>query len=565
MEQEYPLAKGPPLFPEASRGICIAVVALACLLPSPAHAQSYGPNLLPAGNFESVMPAYVPWAGVDDKGNIHGLESKQLAVGDDGGIRASNFAPSVAVADLNGDGKQDLVLADSYGFFWFFPNSGTVRIPVFTQGEVIPIWLGQERVARNTEGVSGTVSRIQLVDFNNNKPLDIVAGTYVGSLYRIPNIGSASQPNFKPTYNSDSLLINTHKGGVLWCNYLAPCLTSLFGSQNALDLIMGEGTYSANSIYLLRNTGSSANPSFDEDHIQKIIPGMGLEELTPAVVDWNNDGKPDIICGDRTGFLTLYLNNSTDPDHPTFAPGVHVKIAGVEKLGASITVAIGDLSGNHLPNLLIGRSDGTILYAENSGKLGAPEFIIPATPLKGILPPNYHYVSSKTWWKNGAWGVPYEMLACVNPKIEPGFTFPPGEKSKYALKFFVWPVKSAYFPERYYPPVENNLSEHLVGCRQRFNLDLNKTYRVHFWIKADSSLSDFRYKFFPGSSNREGFHGYAVMNPVNVGTSWSEVSDEIKIENPDDKTVASWSYGFEFHFTGQPTFYVDDVQIQEEL
>jgi len=24
---------------------------------------------------------------------------------------------------------------------------------------------------------------------------------------------------------------------------------------------------------------------------------MGLEQLTPAVVDWNNDGKPDIICG----------------------------------------------------------------------------------------------------------------------------------------------------------------------------------------------------------------------------------------------------------------------------
>jgi len=31
---------------------------------------------------------------------------------------------------------------------------------------------------------------------------------------------------------------------------------------------------------------------------------MGLEQLTPAVVDWNNDGKPDIICGDRTGYLT---------------------------------------------------------------------------------------------------------------------------------------------------------------------------------------------------------------------------------------------------------------------
>jgi hypothetical protein len=58
------------------------------------------------------------------------------------------------------------------------------------------------------------------------------------------------------------------------------------------------------------------------------------------------------------------------------------KIAGVEKLGNSITVTVGDLTGNHLPNLLIGRDDGTVLYALNTGKLGAPEFITPGYALK---------------------------------------------------------------------------------------------------------------------------------------------------------------------------------------
>ena len=121
-------------------------------------------------------------------------------------------------------------------------------------------------------------------------------------------------------------MINTHKKGVLWSNYLAPFLTGAFNNQNRLDLIMGEGTYSANSIYLLRDLNSSGTPSFDEDHMQKLIPGMGIEQITPVVLDWNNDGKPDILCGDRTGFLDLYINNSTDADHPTFAPPVHVKI-----------------------------------------------------------------------------------------------------------------------------------------------------------------------------------------------------------------------------------------------
>jgi hypothetical protein len=357
MQQEYLLAKKPLSSLDVSWRFCLAVMALACLLPSLARAQTYGPNILPAGNFENVKPAYVPWAGVDDKGNIHGFDGYQLAVGDDGGIRGITFGPSVAVGEMTGSGKPDLVLADSYGFFWFFPNSGTPQKPAFTQGEVMPIWLGEDGSIHKQEGVDNVVPRIQLVDFEGNKCLGIAAGTYAGKLFHISNIGSSSQPNFKPTVDPTMLLINTRKNGVLWCNYLAPCLTDLFSSQNVLDLIMGEGTYSANSIYLLRNTGSNASPSFDEDHTQMIIPGMGLEQLTPAVVDWNNDGKPDIICGNRTGYLNLYLNNSADPTNPTFAPGVHVKIAGVEQLGRATTVTVCDLTGNHLPNLLIGRDD----------------------------------------------------------------------------------------------------------------------------------------------------------------------------------------------------------------
>jgi hypothetical protein len=165
----------PRLFLKASRSIRLSVVALACLLPSLAPAQTFGPNILSTGSFDNVTPTYVPWAGVDDNGNIHGIEGKQIAVGDDGTIQDYAFAPSVAVGDLNGDGKPDLVLADSRGFFWFFPNSGTAHKPVFTQGEVIPIWLGEERVDLNTEGVDDVVPRIQLVDFDNNKRLDIVA------------------------------------------------------------------------------------------------------------------------------------------------------------------------------------------------------------------------------------------------------------------------------------------------------------------------------------------------------------------------------------------------------
>ena len=295
------------------------------------------------------------------------------------------------------------------------------------------------------------------MDLDNSKKLQIVAGTYSGKLIHVPNIGSSAGPNFQPTLDTTPLLINTHKHGLLWSNYLAPFLTAAFGNGNTLDLIMGEGTYSANSIYLLHNTNSPGNnPAFDEDHLQKIIPGMGLEQLTPAVVDWNNDGKPDIICGDRTGYITLFLNNSSDPTQPTFAPGVHISVGGAQKLGGSITVAIADLSGNHLPNLLIGRDDGTILYAKNTGTLGSPAFTTLAMPLKGVLPPTFHYVSLNYWTKTQAYGVPDELVGAVNPQLEPGFAFPSGETSKYALKFWVWPVKNTFFPSVIIPTMKPN-------------------------------------------------------------------------------------------------------------
>lgn len=314
-----------------------------------------------------------------------------------------------------------------------------------------------------------------------------MAGTYSGKLVHIPNTGTSTAPNFKPTYDISSLLIPTHRRGVLWCNYLAPALTAAFGSGNIYDLIMGEGTYSANSIYLLHDTSGAGNvPRFDEDQLQKAIPGLGLEQLTPAVVDWNNDGKPDIICGDRTGYITLYLNNSSDPTQRTFAPGVKISVGGEQKLGGSITMVIADLTNNKLPNLLIGRDDGTLLYATNTGTLGSPAFTSPAMPIKGVLPPTYHYTSLNQWSKGQAYGTPDELVGAVNPSLEPGFKFPDGEtKARYALKFWVWPVTNSNFPERYSAREDNEWQEHVLRTNQRFNIDLNKRYRVHFWIKSD--------------------------------------------------------------------------------
>jgi hypothetical protein len=565
---QFDFTPNPALF-YFPRLVLLATISLLSSLAVRAAAPA-AINILPAGSFDAVRQTYVPWAGVDASNNIHGVDGLQWMVSDAGGIVKAPFGSSIAVADLNGDGKKDLVVADSYGYFWYFVNTGTPQAPAFTQGEVIPIWLGEQASQDNhTEALSDVVPRIQLVDFSGTGKLDVVAGTYAGKLFHIPNIGSSAQPNFRPTLQLDTMLVNTHRRGALWCNYLAPLFTTAFngggGSTSVMDLLTGEGTYSANSIWFLHNTDTNDHPTFDEDpeHFKRLIPGMGLEQLAPQVVDWNNDGKADVLSGDRTGYINLFLNNSTDPSKPTFAPGVHVKIAGQEKMGSSITVTVCDLSGNKLPNLLIGKEDGTLMYAVNHGTLGNPQFTTPATPLKGVLPPDYHYTQPTLWRKWGAFGAPYEMLGITNPSLEPGFKFPEGETTRNALRFWVWPYKNIYF-QRYYPPEENEWNQHVIRCNAGLTIKMNTRYRLHFWVMApQNSVNGFRYSMWTTGRPEMKWVPPNVNGDIDTSSQWTEVTREFKISNEDDPTIKQYGYQFEFDFHGQEPFYLDDVRIDQ--
>lgn len=388
-----------------SKWMSAALLALWC---GPAVAQA---NLFPdAYSGERTAPLMELWDGVDDQNFLRVRTDNSQVLNDVGRMVNTRQSSMPNFVDMNDNGLPDLVVADTYGFVWIYWNSGEPGKPAFTQGEFIPTFIGW-------------ASKIHVTDWTGNGANDILVGTFYGDVVVMENTGSRREPRFTrtmavpryvyPEYGVDR---DAHRFSqltlgrelLLFGNYMSPWAID-WNNNGRQDLLLGEGTYSANSVRLLMNAGSRSRAAFVPERVFFLAFGEGYEQLVPAVMDYNGDGTPDLIVGTRTGEIRKYKGTQAAVDgaqmvaaiRSTLAPPAmefdgYLEIGGKKVFSRMSNAYPCDWNNNGLTDLLLGHTDGRIYIALNQGTKTEPKYP-KADPIRGVNVTK-DLLAPQGWW-----------------------------------------------------------------------------------------------------------------------------------------------------------------------
>ena len=219
------------------------------------------------------------------------------------------------------------------------------------------------------------------VDWNNDGSNDLVVGEGRdvldhGKVRVYLNTGSAINPQFDNfSYaQSDGADLTVEGNSCLGC---FPRVV-YWDSDNRKDLLLG---LSNGNVEIYLNINTDSDPNFDGGTLLQIGPPGSKTNIdigsraTPTVVDWNNDGRKDLVVGAIDGKIHLFINEGTDTD-PNFLAQIFAQENGSDLIVPELRSSphIIDLDGDGKKDLLTGNTEGQLLFYRNVGTDAAPVF-----------------------------------------------------------------------------------------------------------------------------------------------------------------------------------------------
>ncbi len=543
-------------------------------------------NLIPGGTFERAFTRDNLYDGVATGDFLSVNRHSVQALTERSAIGPVGMPPSVQAADLNGDQTIDLLVGDPTGYIYFYPNSGTPAEPMFTSAEILPLYLSMPDSLEQTRNPQSFAQRdaprLALADWRRTGALDLFVGVFSGELFYLQNFGNSRTIDFRQPQPLSKGVVQIADQSRLWANLIAPAIIDLNG-DNRLDVLLGEGTYSANNIHLLLNNQPGAAPKFTTADRYYLAYGDGKEHLIPALADYNGDGYPDVIAGDREGSLSLYLHPG-----PAWEPGEEFKFSSVINIGAQqrqsglISLAAADFNGDGLFDLVIGRNTGRMALALNTGTRSEPKFAA-LTELKG----------KDVWGRSmkvpSGWmidlsdrvGNVFCVATTVTAEEDPAMGQPPEGKSALKVHYVRPETRYIKFPDSGIPGALSTVKLGVSGSvepsktysfqiRSRGASVRTATYSLQ--IKASKVLARRERKLERGVEIMEDRAEETITEDgtLSTGGSWSTVSKSVnvRLRNKDLQDLKRVPFTLEIEADLTPLrgeFYLDDIQLVEKL
>jgi hypothetical protein len=208
------------------------------------------------------------------------------------------------------------------------------------------------------------------VDFNNDGLKDIVAGDTKGNVWYFKNVGAKGKPELatgemlkadgkviapahttykmgdKGAREVDQVMEGSHElAGVYSKIHLAD-----WDDDGLMDLLIGH----MSTIVFYKNAGTKSAPSFLAPKLIVIPEGKFPDRPSPYVVDWDGDGKLDLLSGCERPKITFYRNVGSNGT-PKLEKGVEIllKAEGFDK-GYRCRIGIADWNNDGKMDLLVG-------------------------------------------------------------------------------------------------------------------------------------------------------------------------------------------------------------------
>ena len=234
-------------------------------------------------------------------------------------ISSTQSPRSIAISDLDGDGKPDLVVTNDNGFsISVFRNISVPNsITVSSFAAPVSFYGGQNPVS------------VAIGDLDRDGKPDLV----------VPCDGAVYV--FRNTSTSGSINDNSFAPSVYFDAGLSPISVSIGDIDGDGKLDLAVANRGSDTVSVLRNTSTSGSITRPSSFAAKVDFAVGLSPYSISMGDFDGDGKPDLAVANQLNSTVSVLRNTSSSSSISLQAKVDFAVGS-----SPVSLAIGDLDGD---------------------------------------------------------------------------------------------------------------------------------------------------------------------------------------------------------------------------